>query len=146
MRSKNNSRRCQYFLSLLLCSVLLSGAFSRLVSTLGYFDQPHLTRSLPRFIGQTPAQITQGQNQLAFLYKTDSAAEPKVPPEGAIWNSFAGGGFRWMYLLAESEFPSFPVTGKDGNPTLVFFRRLFPEKRLQKSYGSEMMIESKLGA
>ena len=25
----------------------------------GYFDQPHLTRSLKRFIGHTPAQITQ---------------------------------------------------------------------------------------
>ncbi|HEV8194086.1 MAG TPA: AraC family transcriptional regulator [Ktedonobacterales bacterium] len=24
----------------------------------GYFDQPHLTRSLKRFMGQTPAQIT----------------------------------------------------------------------------------------
>jgi AraC-like DNA-binding protein len=24
----------------------------------GYFDQPHLTRSLKRFLGQTPAQIT----------------------------------------------------------------------------------------
>ncbi len=26
----------------------------------GYFDQPHLTRSLKRFIGQTPAQIARG--------------------------------------------------------------------------------------
>jgi methylphosphotriester-DNA--protein-cysteine methyltransferase len=26
----------------------------------GYFDQPHLTRSLKRFIGQTPAQIACG--------------------------------------------------------------------------------------
>ena len=38
----------------------------------GYFDQPHLTRSLKYFIGQTPAQILhQSQpEQLAFLYKT----------------------------------------------------------------------------
>ena len=37
----------------------------------GYFDQPHLTRSLKYFIGQTPAQILhQSQpEQLAFLYK-----------------------------------------------------------------------------
>jgi AraC-like DNA-binding protein len=38
----------------------------------GYFDQPHLTRSLRSFIGQTPAQIRcdQQQEQLSFLYKT----------------------------------------------------------------------------
>ena len=38
----------------------------------GYFDQPHLTRSLKHFIGQTPAQIiTKSQpEQLSFLYKT----------------------------------------------------------------------------
>jgi len=37
-----------------------------------YFDQPHLTRSLKYFIGQTPAQILhQSQpEQLSFLYKT----------------------------------------------------------------------------
>jgi AraC-like DNA-binding protein len=38
----------------------------------GYFDQPHLTRSLKHFIGQTPAQILQKSRpeQLPFLYKT----------------------------------------------------------------------------
>lgn len=38
----------------------------------GYFDQPHLTRSLRRFVGQTPAQIAgKGEpEQLSFLYKT----------------------------------------------------------------------------
>lgn len=38
----------------------------------GYFDQPHLTRSLKHFIGQTPAQLTgKGEpEQLSFLYKT----------------------------------------------------------------------------
>ena len=36
----------------------------------GYFDQPHLTRSLTRFIGQTPAEITRATKQLSFLYKT----------------------------------------------------------------------------
>ncbi len=37
----------------------------------GYFDQPHLTRSLARLIGQTPARILRGDAQLSFLYKTD---------------------------------------------------------------------------
>jgi AraC-like DNA-binding protein len=38
----------------------------------GYFDQPHLTRSLKQFIGQTPAQImdTGRAERLSFLYKT----------------------------------------------------------------------------
>lgn len=38
----------------------------------GYFDQPHLTRSLKHFIGQTPAQlIDQGRlERLSFLYNT----------------------------------------------------------------------------
>jgi AraC-like DNA-binding protein len=39
----------------------------------GYFDQPHLTRSLKHYIGLTPSQI-KNQNRserLSFLYKTD---------------------------------------------------------------------------
>ena len=36
----------------------------------GYFDQAHLTRSLGRFIGQTPAGIAGGGQQLSFLCKT----------------------------------------------------------------------------
>ena len=38
----------------------------------GYFDQPHLTKSLKYFIGQTPMQIMQKNEseQLSFLYKT----------------------------------------------------------------------------
>jgi AraC-like DNA-binding protein len=36
----------------------------------GYFDQPHLTRSLKRFIGQTPAEIARGEQQLSLLYNT----------------------------------------------------------------------------
>ena len=40
-----------------------------------YFDQPHLTRSLRRYVGQTPAQIVgkgaaAAREQLSFLYKT----------------------------------------------------------------------------
>jgi AraC-like DNA-binding protein len=42
------------------------------VEQAGYFDQPHLTRSLKHFIGQTPAQILQKSRpeQMPFLYKT----------------------------------------------------------------------------
>lgn len=36
----------------------------------GYFDQAHLTRSLKYLIGQTPAEIMRGKQQLSFLYKT----------------------------------------------------------------------------
>ena len=36
----------------------------------GYFDQAHLTRSVKRFIGQTPAQISRAEEQLSFLYNT----------------------------------------------------------------------------
>jgi hypothetical protein len=41
------------------------------VGRLGYFDQAHLTRSLGRFIGESPAKIMQRQRQLSFLYKTE---------------------------------------------------------------------------
>jgi methylphosphotriester-DNA--protein-cysteine methyltransferase len=42
------------------------------VEQVGYYDQPHLTRSLTRFIGQTPAQLFHHSRpeQLSFLYKT----------------------------------------------------------------------------
>ena len=42
------------------------------VEQAGYFDQPHLTRSLKHLIGQTPAQILQKSRpeQMPFLYKT----------------------------------------------------------------------------
>lgn len=36
----------------------------------GYFDQPHLTRSLKYLIGQTPAEIARETGQLSYLYKT----------------------------------------------------------------------------
>ena len=41
------------------------------VSRLGYFDQAHLTRSLRRFIGETPAKIMERQRQLSYLYKIE---------------------------------------------------------------------------
>jgi AraC-like DNA-binding protein len=42
------------------------------VDAAGYFDQPHLTRSLKHYIGQTPGQILDrgSSQQLSFLYKT----------------------------------------------------------------------------
>jgi AraC-like DNA-binding protein len=40
----------------------------------GYFDQPHLTRSLKHFVGQTPAQllVKSRSQRLSLLYKTAS--------------------------------------------------------------------------
>ncbi|HEY5779637.1 MAG TPA: helix-turn-helix domain-containing protein [Terrimicrobiaceae bacterium] len=38
------------------------------VHEVGYYDQAHLTRSLQRFIGQTPALIARGERQLSLLY------------------------------------------------------------------------------
>jgi AraC-like DNA-binding protein len=42
------------------------------VHTAGYFDQPHLTRALRYYVGQTPAQLMDERRsgQLSFLYKT----------------------------------------------------------------------------
>ncbi|MBO0780924.1 MAG: AraC family transcriptional regulator [Ktedonobacteraceae bacterium] len=43
------------------------------VDEAGYFDQPHLTRSLKQFIGYTPAQIIRSrQPELAIRYNTTS--------------------------------------------------------------------------
>jgi AraC-like DNA-binding protein len=43
----------------------------------GYFDHPHLSRSLRRFTGHSPTQLldeTQA-TQLSFLYKTEPFAQ-----------------------------------------------------------------------
>ncbi len=40
------------------------------VEQAGYADQPHLTRSLKHFVGQTPAQIISEPESLSFLFKT----------------------------------------------------------------------------
>jgi AraC-like DNA-binding protein len=45
----------------------------------GYFDQPHLTRSLTRRLGQTPAEIIRGDRQLSLLYKTETLPESDNP-------------------------------------------------------------------
>jgi methylphosphotriester-DNA--protein-cysteine methyltransferase len=36
----------------------------------GYYDQAHFTRSLNRWIGQTPAQVIRAEQQLSYLYNT----------------------------------------------------------------------------
>ena len=36
----------------------------------GYYDQAHLTRSLQRFVGQSPARIAKGGEQLSLLYNS----------------------------------------------------------------------------
>lgn len=53
-------------------TVLLQNGMSaaHVVSDAGYYDQPHLCRSLKRFIGQTPAQIAARDEPLSLLYKT----------------------------------------------------------------------------
>ena len=38
------------------------------VEQAGYADQPHLTRSLKRLIGQTPAQLTSGRNTMPLSF------------------------------------------------------------------------------
>jgi hypothetical protein len=45
------------------------------VDLAGYTDQPHMTRSLKHYTGQTPAQILQKgtSQQVSFLFKTDDA-------------------------------------------------------------------------
>ena len=65
-------------------NLLREGAFILdVVSSVGYFDQAHLTRSLGRFIGETPTGVIHGQRQLSFLYKTDLPAEVIVLIEAA---------------------------------------------------------------
>ena len=49
------------------------------VSSAGYFDQAHLTRSLSHFVGETPARLILRRKQLSFLYKTDSLGGSYVP-------------------------------------------------------------------
>jgi hypothetical protein len=47
---------------------------------LGYYDQPHLTRSLRRYLGRTPAELADPgrEEQLSLLYKTDAAGAPTL--------------------------------------------------------------------
>lgn len=68
--------RARYAVTLLMRSVSILDA----VHEAGYFDQPHLTRSLKHFIGLTPAQIIDKARSvpLSFLYKTAPIFELKI--------------------------------------------------------------------
>jgi AraC-like DNA-binding protein len=48
------------------------------VEQAGYADQPHLTRSLRRFIGETPAQIMRQARPDHVVFVQDGA------PQGAL--------------------------------------------------------------
>ncbi len=61
-------QRARYATTLLQRGVPILDA----VHQAGYFDQAHLTRSLRRLIGDTPAQVRDRIRQLSFLYKTSS--------------------------------------------------------------------------
>ena len=62
-------QRARYATTLLQSGVAILDA----VHQAGYFDQAHLTRSLRRLMGETPARVRQRAKQLSFLYKTSSA-------------------------------------------------------------------------
>jgi hypothetical protein len=68
--------RARYALSLLMRGASILDA----VHEAGYFDQPHLTRSLKHFIGLTPAQLIDEARSvpLSFLYKTAPIFELKI--------------------------------------------------------------------
>lgn len=59
-------QRARYATTLLQRGVAIRDA----VHQAGYFDQAHLTRSLRRLIGETPARVREQARQLSFLYKT----------------------------------------------------------------------------
>jgi len=48
------------------------GSIADVAHHAGYCDQAHLTRSLKRFVGQTPAQVARAREQLSLLYNTES--------------------------------------------------------------------------
>lgn len=58
--------RARYATTLLRDGVSIADVVHRA----GYFDQPHLTRSLKHLIGQTPREIARMTRQLSLLYKT----------------------------------------------------------------------------
>jgi hypothetical protein len=61
-------RRARYATNLLTKGVSILDA----VHKAGYSDQPHMTRALKRFMGQTPGQIAGGESArpMSFLFKT----------------------------------------------------------------------------
>lgn len=60
-------------------SLLRDGtSIADVVHLAGYFDQPHLTRSLKYLVGQTPTEIARGTRQLSLLYKTAPTSLPTI--------------------------------------------------------------------
>ena len=55
----------------------------------GYFDQPHLTRSLKTLIGATPAEIQRGWYQLSLLYNA-APLPPLYDADGGITHDGIG--------------------------------------------------------
>jgi methylphosphotriester-DNA--protein-cysteine methyltransferase len=52
-------------------TLIRTGAVADAAHDLGYYDQPHLARSLRRFIGHTATELRTGASgQLSLLYKT----------------------------------------------------------------------------
>jgi AraC-like DNA-binding protein len=47
---------------------------------LGYYDQPHLTRSVRRYLARTPAELADPgrEEPLSLLYKTDASGAPTL--------------------------------------------------------------------
>ena len=66
LRSLRSIERARYAAALLQRGVSLLDT----VEEAGYFDQPHLSRALKRFIGQTPTQIARMGNPVSSQYKT----------------------------------------------------------------------------
>ena len=61
-------RRARYAATLLRSGSSILDAVHRA----GYFDQAHLTRSLTRLIGQTPAAILRHESQLSFSHQAET--------------------------------------------------------------------------
>jgi hypothetical protein len=57
-------------------------AITEVVHLAGYFDQPHLTRSLKLLIGQTPTEVARMTRQLSLLYKTAPPRHAENAGEG----------------------------------------------------------------
>lgn len=65
-RTYRQIQRARYATELLRSGASIADS----VHQAGYYDQAHLTRSLSRLIGTTPAGIRRQERQLSFLYKT----------------------------------------------------------------------------
>jgi AraC-like DNA-binding protein len=64
-------------------------AIADVVHQAGYYDQPHLSRSLKHLIGQTPTEVARRTKQLSLLYKTAPPPAPENAAEGEDQNHHA---------------------------------------------------------